>query len=88
MHFLLSSQQEWLLLFASILNYKVSVLSIQRNGPVFLSNQVEVKLSFYLFSAAGLGNYVEALVRKHDTEFNVCHYNPFKFVWSFLFSLL
>lgn len=31
---------------------------------------------YYLFgfwwAAPGLGSYVEALVRKHDTQFNVC----------------
>lgn len=27
---------------------------------------------FSLLLAAGLGNYVEALVRRHETEFNVC----------------
>lgn len=26
----------------------------------------------FVRAAAGLGNYVEALVRKHDVEFNVC----------------
>lgn len=31
----------------------------------------------YSYPAAGLGTYVEALVRKHDTEFNVCHYDLF-----------
>lgn len=38
-----------------------------------------------LYVAAGLGTYVEALVRKHDTEFNVSCYNSFTY---FIFILL
>ena len=35
---------------------------------------VYASTDIYIFfqSAAGLGSYVEALVRKHDSEFNVC----------------
>ena len=29
-------------------------------------------LCLFVRAASGLGNYVEALVRKHDVEFNVC----------------
>jgi len=41
-----------------------------------------VMLNLHFFCthvAAGLGTYVEALVRKHDTEFNVCCSVPFNF---------
>ncbi|KAG4976737.1 hypothetical protein JHK86_036211 [Glycine max] len=51
-------------------------ITLSTTGPIdpdglgSLSNQVE-KSILYSFPAAGLGTYVEALVRKHDTEFNV-----------------
>ena len=50
---------------------------------LFYLKNCEISISHYLLkfitffplfvrAAAGLGNYVEALVRKHDVEFNVC----------------
>ncbi|MED6173911.1 hypothetical protein PIB30_064156 [Stylosanthes scabra] len=44
---------------------------IPQNLQITLSTTGEID------PAAGLGTYVEALVRKHDTEFNVRHYNSF-----------
>lgn len=32
------------------------------------------KTTLLSHTAAGLGNYVEALVRRHDTEFAVCYF--------------
>jgi len=38
----------------------------------------------WIVAAAGLGQYVEALVRKGGAEFNVCHLFQFLVCWVFL----
>ena len=51
---------------------------------LILLEWTEKGLMFSSWAAAGLGSYVEALVRKHDVEFKVCFPTVFYFIFMYV----
>lgn len=56
-----------------MVNWTVRLISC----TYFFSNVVQPLSDLFILTAAGLGSYVEALVRKPDTEFNVSKLSNF-----------